>query len=96
MRGIYQQYSNPGDSVGVVEQEINRAINRVERILKKPKEGQQVTSEIRLQMQHTMQQYGAVFRQEDTLLEGKNKMRELAKEMNNLWVNDKVVFSIPI
>ena len=40
-------------------------------------------------MQHTMQQYGAVFRQEDTLLEGKNKMRELAKEMNNLWVNDK-------
>ncbi|CAG9773907.1 unnamed protein product [Ceutorhynchus assimilis] len=46
------------------------------------------TANLRLQMQKTMQTHAAVFRQEDSLREGVDKMKGLYKQMGDLKVSD--------
>jgi succinate dehydrogenase / fumarate reductase flavoprotein subunit len=46
------------------------------------------TSEIRLNMQHTMQDYCAVFRTGETLAEGIKKIEEVRKSMDDLALSD--------
>ena len=51
--------------------------------------GPTTTSEVRLAMQKTMQSDAAVFRSDETLEEGCNKMLNVARSMNDISVTDK-------
>ncbi len=53
--------------------------------------GSITTAEIRAQMQDVMQNYAAVFRTEDTLLEGKKKIHKVLKLLDDIKVVDKTL-----
>jgi succinate dehydrogenase / fumarate reductase flavoprotein subunit len=51
--------------------------------------GSRLTSEIRLEMQKVMQNHAAVFRTEQSLLEGVDKMNAIYKNFGDLKINDR-------
>ncbi|MBJ3763932.1 succinate dehydrogenase flavoprotein subunit [Maribius pontilimi] len=51
--------------------------------------GDTSTAELRLEMQKTMQQDAAVFRADDTLAEGVEKMEKVADKLDNISVTDR-------
>jgi succinate dehydrogenase / fumarate reductase, flavoprotein subunit len=63
------------------------AITRLEKI--RTSKGKLSTSQIRLNMQKTMQNHAAVFRTEKVLEEGKDKMLEIYKSFEELGISDR-------
>ncbi|QED22889.1 succinate dehydrogenase flavoprotein subunit [Candidatus Deianiraea vastatrix] len=77
---------------GELSSEINKsslelAIARFDKI--RHSNGDITTAELRLQMQKTMQQHAAVFRDEKTLSDGCVKMRDIFKSFANIKTTDK-------
>ena len=64
-----------------------KALERFDRI--RNAKGDLKTSEIRLNMQKTMQNYCAVFRTEDVLREGIEKLNKVAESIKNLHLTDR-------
>lgn len=62
------------------------ALNRVERL--RYANGDKGTAEVRLRMQKAMQTHAAVFRTDESLKEGVEKIHTIAKEMSDLRVSD--------
>lgn len=62
------------------------ALNRVERL--RYANGDKPTAEVRLRMQKAMQTHAAVFRTDESLKEGVEKIHNIAKEMSDLNVTD--------
>lgn len=71
----------------ISDDSLNNALARIERLLNM--QGKRSTAEVRLDMQHTMQTHAAVFRTDESLKEGIEKLELIAKDMNNLHVTDK-------
>ena len=68
---------------------IDKIFDRFDRI--RNSSGRIQTSELRLEMQKNMQNYAAVFREQETLSEGVAKMTETAKRLNDISVTDKTL-----
>ncbi len=66
---------------------VNRIIDNFEKI--KNSNGTKNVSSIRLEMQHTMQNFCPVYRSEKKMIEGKNKLLSLLKDFNNIKIHDK-------
>lgn len=65
----------------------NRALDRLDKL--RHADGKTPTAELRLDMQKTMQNHCAVFRTEDTLVEGCKKMKKVWKGRDDLKVSDR-------
>ncbi|MFT5703286.1 MAG: succinate dehydrogenase / fumarate reductase flavoprotein subunit [Rickettsiales bacterium] len=63
------------------------AIKRFDKI--RNADGKSKTSQIRLEMQKTMQKHAAVFRTEDVLAEGKTKINEIYKSFDEIKISDR-------
>jgi succinate dehydrogenase / fumarate reductase flavoprotein subunit len=63
------------------------AVKRLEKI--RNADGKLPTSQIRLEMQKTMQKHAAVFRNETVLEEGKIKMHEIYKSFDEIKISDR-------
>ena len=69
-------------------------INIIENLIQKFQKirnanGTKKVSSIRLEMQHTMQNFCPVYRSEKKMLEGKKKMLSLLEDFNNIKIKDK-------
>ncbi|MFT6077318.1 MAG: succinate dehydrogenase / fumarate reductase flavoprotein subunit [Myxococcota bacterium] len=65
------------------------AIQRLDKI--RNSSGKSATAKIRLEMQKTMQKHAAVFRTEDVLADGKNKMLEIYQSFDDIGISDRGV-----
>jgi succinate dehydrogenase / fumarate reductase flavoprotein subunit len=63
------------------------SLNRLDKI--RFSKGSRPTAKIRSEMQNCMQKHAAVFRTENTLLEGLNKMKDIFLSFEDLSVNDR-------
>ncbi|MFT6105847.1 MAG: succinate dehydrogenase / fumarate reductase flavoprotein subunit [Rickettsiales bacterium] len=63
------------------------AIQRLDKI--RNSSGKYGTAEIRLEMQKAMQKHAAVFRNEDILSDGKNKMHEIYQSFDEIGISDR-------
>jgi succinate dehydrogenase / fumarate reductase, flavoprotein subunit len=77
--------NSPHDSLKTHEGEA--AIARLERLLQN--KGKRFTGEIRLEMQRTMQAHCAVFRKQDLLETGLEKMEKIIDSLADIQINDK-------
>ena len=68
---------------------LDRALDRFDRV--RHASGGTPTAELRLQMQKTMQEDAAVFRTEETLAQGVEKMNGIAGKMDDLQVTDRTM-----
>jgi len=66
---------------------LDKALERFDKI--RHANGSMPTAAIRLNMQRTMQQYGAVFRTGDTLIEGKQKISDVFETFKDVKVTDR-------
>ena len=66
---------------------VEKAMDRFDRI--RSSDGEIGTAELRLEMQKTMQSDAAVFRANETLANGVNKMIQIAEKMNDVKVTDR-------
>ena len=71
----------------ISDMDVNRLINNFEKI--KDSKGDKSVSSIRLEMQHTMQNFCPVYRSESKMIEGKNKLLSLLNDFNNIKIHDK-------
>tara|TARA_B100001029_G_C14855459_1_gene336098 strand:- start:86 stop:718 length:633 start_codon:yes stop_codon:yes gene_type:complete len=55
----------------------------------KDSSGDKSVSSIRLEMQHTMQNFCPVYRSEEKMIEGKKKLLSLMDDFNNIKIHDK-------
>jgi len=67
--------------------EVERALDRFDRI--RHADGGTPTAQLRDEMQRTMQADAAVFRTDETLAEGVERMREIATKLDDLHVTDR-------
>ncbi|WCR12143.1 succinate dehydrogenase flavoprotein subunit [Paracoccus stylophorae] len=67
--------------------EVDRALDRFDRF--RHADGGTPTADLRDQMQRTMQQDAAVFRTDETLADGVEKMRAIAAKLDDLHVTDR-------
>ena len=72
---------------GVNQASLDRAVDRFDRM--RHADGGTPTAELRLQMQKTMQEDAAVFRTEETLAQGVEKMTGIAGKLDDLHVTDR-------
>ncbi len=78
----------PGQPHKVLSQDLtDKALARLDKI--RHAKGSLRTSEIRRAMQDTMQTHAAVFRQEDTLVEGVNKMSDIYQSFEDVQISDR-------
>ncbi|MEO6800252.1 MAG: succinate dehydrogenase flavoprotein subunit [Rhodanobacter sp.] len=66
---------------------LDKALERFDNL--RHADGSMPTAAIRLNMQRTMQRYGAVFRTGDTLIEGKQKISEVFESFKDVKVTDR-------
>ena len=79
---------DPGATTpGVNKASLDRAVDRFDRM--RHADGGTPTAELRLQMQKTMQEDAAVFRTEETLGQGVEKMTSIAGKLDDLHVTDR-------
>ena len=66
---------------------VNKLIEDFENI--RNSNGKKSVASIRLEMQHTMQNFCPVYRSEEKMLEGKNKLLSLLNDFKNIKINDQ-------
>ena len=78
----------PGEKIE--ECDSNKLNNDIESFLElKNRNGKFKVSEIRLELQKIMQKHAGVFRTEELLSEGVNKVKELYNKFDDVYINDK-------
>ena len=80
---IDRQKKNPE----IKEHKVNKLIEDFENI--RNSNGRKSVASIRLEMQHTMQNFCPVYRSEKKMLEGKNKLLSLLNDFKNIKINDQ-------
>ena len=71
----------------IKEHTVNKLIEDFENI--RNSNGRKSVASIRLEMQHTMQNFCPVYRSEEKMLEGKNKLLSLLNDFKNIKINDQ-------
>ena len=71
----------------IKEHTVNKLIEDFENI--RNSNGRKSVASIRLEMQHTMQNFCPVYRSEKKMLEGKNKLLSLLNDFKNIKINDQ-------
>ena len=71
----------------IKEHTVNKLIEEFENI--RNSNGRKSVASIRLEMQHTMQNFCPVYRSEKKMLEGKNKLLSLLNDFKNIKINDQ-------
>ena len=71
----------------IKEYTVNKLIEDFENI--RNSNGRKSVASIRLEMQHTMQNFCPVYRSEEKMLEGKNKLLSLLNDFKNIKINDQ-------
>ncbi len=71
----------------IKEHKINKLIEDFENI--RNSNGRKSVASIRLEMQHTMQNFCPVYRSEEIMQEGKNKLLSLLNDFKNIKINDQ-------
>ena len=71
----------------IKEHTVNKLIEDFENI--RNSNGKKSVASIRLEMQHTMQNFCPVYRSEKKMLEGKNKLLSLLNDFKNIKINDQ-------
>ena len=71
----------------IKEHTVNKLIEDFENI--RNSNGIKSVASIRLEMQHTMQNFCPVYRSEEKMLEGKNKLLSLLNDFKNIKINDQ-------
>ena len=71
----------------IKEHTVNKLIEDFENI--RNSNGRKSVATIRLEMQHTMQNFCPVYRSEKKMLEGKNKLLSLLNDFKNIKINDQ-------
>ena len=71
----------------IKEHTVNKLIEDFENI--RNSNGRKSVATIRLEMQHTMQNFCPVYRSEEKMLEGKNKLLSLLNDFKNIKINDQ-------
>tara|TARA_E500000331_G_C17134044_1_gene659618 strand:- start:160 stop:1047 length:888 start_codon:yes stop_codon:yes gene_type:complete len=66
---------------------VNKIINNFESI--RNSNGKKSVSSIRLEMQHTMQNFCPVYRTEEKMIKGKKKLLSLLRDFKNIRISDK-------
>ena len=71
----------------IKEHTVNKLIENFENI--RNSNGRKSVASIRLEMQHTMQNFCPVYRSEEKMQEGKNKLLSLLNDFKNIKINDQ-------
>ena len=71
----------------IQEHTVNKLIEDFEKI--RNSNGRKSVASIRLEMQHTMQNFCPVYRSEEIMQEGKNKLLSLLNDFKNIKINDQ-------
>ena len=71
----------------IKEHTVNKLIEDFENI--RNSNGKKSVASIRLEIQHTMQNFCPVYRSEEKMLEGKNKLLSLLNDFKNIKINDQ-------
>ncbi len=71
----------------IKEHTVNKLIEDFENV--RNSNGRKSVASIRLEMQHTMQNFCPVYRSEKKMLEGKNKLLSLLNDFKNIKINDQ-------